>query len=142
MLRQARPPLIAVVRLRKCNEWVLPKGKLDDGETPREAAVREVWEETGWQANGDFLPLGHVRQRGGKEVHAWAVAADLDPRELRSNGFTLEWPPHSGQKVEFPEIDRADYFELDEARRKLIGVQTYFLDELERLIASGAWSPR
>jgi predicted NUDIX family NTP pyrophosphohydrolase len=117
--------------------WTIPKGEPDPGEDLLTAARREVLEETGWQPTGECVPLGQVRQRSGKEVHAWAVPADLDLREFRSNRFVLEWPPHSGRQVEFPEVDRAAYFDLPEARSKLNGAQVHFLDELARLIDSG-----
>jgi predicted NUDIX family NTP pyrophosphohydrolase len=114
--------------------WSIPKGEINPAEDPLCAARREVLEETGWEPKGEYLPLGHIRQKGGKEVYAWAVEADLDPEGLRSNTFTLEWPPHSGKAVEFPEIDRATYFALGEARRRLLSAQTEFLDELERVL--------
>lgn len=114
--------------------WTIPKGEPHPGEELETTARREVWEETGWKAEGPCLPLGSVRQRGGKEVHAFALAADLDPQELRSNTFSLEWPPRSGRQVDFPEIDRAAYFSLTEARGKMNAAQTAFLDALVQLL--------
>ncbi len=117
--------------------WTIPKGEPAPGEDLLAAARREVLEETGWQPSGECFPLGQVRQRGGKEVHAWALAADLDLREFRSNHFVLEWPPHSGTQVEFPEVDRAAYFDLSAARNTVNSAQVHFRDELARLLDSG-----
>lgn len=113
--------------------WTIPKGEYDDGEEPLAAARREFEEETGSAAEGQFLALGEVKQSGGKVVTAWALERDLDPGAIRSNTFSMEWPPRSGKMREFPEIDRAAWFSLTEAREKLIAAQTAFLDRLERL---------
>jgi predicted NUDIX family NTP pyrophosphohydrolase len=110
--------------------WSIPKGLPDDGEELLAAARRELEEETGFTAPGDALPLGETRQRSGKVVHAWAVEGDADPSRLRSNSFELEWPPRSGKRREFPEVDRAEWFGLDEARAKINPAQAVFLDAL------------
>lgn len=114
--------------------WSIPKGELGEGEDPLQAATREFTEETGWSAEGPFLPLSNVRQAGGKEVLAWAFEGDFDPETLRSNTFSLEWPPRSGVKREFPEVDRAAWFEAVEARRRVNPGQVPLIDEAERLL--------
>lgn len=114
--------------------WSIPKGEFDDGEAPLAAARREFAEETGAAVDGDFIELQPVRLPSGKIVHAWAVRADFDPTRLRSNTFTIEWPPKSGQLREFPEVDRAAWFTLDEARGKIQPGQRPLLDRLEALL--------
>lgn len=111
--------------------WSLPKGEFEEGEDPLAAARREFQEETGASAPGEAIPLGSLRQSGGKVVHAWAVRGDLDPDLLESNTFLLEWPPKSGRLREFPEVDRAGWFPLEEARRKILKGQAGFLDRLQ-----------
>ena len=110
--------------------WSIPKGEVGEGEDLLAAARREFTEETGFSADGRAIGLGHVRQAGGKVVHAWAVEGDADPAALRSNTFQIEWPRGSGRMRSFPEVDRAEWFTLDEARRHLIPAQTAFLDVL------------
>lgn len=114
--------------------WSVPKGEPGADEELLAAARREFAEETGHTAAGPFTPLTPRRQAGGKRVHAWAAEGDCDPVALRSNNFTLEWPPRSGRSQEFPEVDRAAWFPLDEARRRINKGQRGFLDELERLL--------
>lgn len=116
--------------------WSVPKGEMEEGEEPLAAAVREFAEETGVAVRGDFLPLRPVRYKNGKVVHAWAVQMDLDPAQVRSNEFELEWPPHSGRHISVPEIDRAQWYGLGEARDKIIPAQAPLLDELEGLLAA------
>lgn len=111
--------------------WSLPKGEFEEGEDPLAVARREFQEETGASAPGEAIPLGSLRQSGGKVVHAWAVRGDLDPDLLESNTFLLEWPPKSGRLREFPEVDRAGWFPLEEARRKILKGQAGFLDRLQ-----------
>ena len=115
--------------------WSVPKGEIADGEDPLDAAKREFSEETGFSVTGKFRPLESLTQSGGKIVHAWAVAADCDPSLLRSNLFSLEWPPKSGRSREFPEVDRAGWFTIPEARKKILPSQTAFIDQLVALIA-------
>jgi predicted NUDIX family NTP pyrophosphohydrolase len=117
--------------------WSIPKGELDPaGEDALTAARREFAEETGQQVTGDFIPLTPRKQPGGKTVQAWAVEAECDPGAVRSNLFTMEWPPRSGRRQEFPEIDRAEWFSVDEARGKILKGQAGFLDELVEKLAS------
>jgi predicted NUDIX family NTP pyrophosphohydrolase len=111
--------------------WTIPKGEFGPEEEPLDAAMREFSEETGLSVGGDFEPLSPVTQKGGKEVIAFAVEADPDPSKVRSNTFTTEWPPNSGKMQEFPEVDRAAWFSIAEARRKVISGQAGLLDELE-----------
>jgi predicted NUDIX family NTP pyrophosphohydrolase len=113
--------------------WSVFKGEYVDGEEPFAAARREFVEETGSAPpDGPALPLGEVKQSSGKRVVAWAVEGDFDPAELRSNTFTVEWPPRSGRQAEFPEVDRAEWFDLETARRKLVRAQVAFVDRLEQ----------
>lgn len=115
--------------------WSVPKGEIGDGEEPLAAAVREFGEETGFAVDGEFLALRPLRQPSGKTVMAWAVEGDCDSAQLRSNLFSMEWPPRSGKQKEFPEVDRAEWFDLDEARRRILAGQAPLLDELMRSIA-------
>lgn len=110
--------------------WSMPKGEAEEGEELAAVAARELAEETGFAPSGPVIPLGHVRQKSGKVVHAWAARGDADPRLLRSNTFELEWPPRSGRRRMFPEVDRAEWFELDEARRRINPAQAALLDAL------------
>lgn len=112
--------------------WSIPKGEIEPGEDPLATALREFREETGQEPPASLRPLGSVRQQGGKIVHAWAAEADLDPASIRSGTFLLEWPPKSGRRSEFPEIDRAEWFPLAEARRKILKGQIPFLEALAR----------
>jgi predicted NUDIX family NTP pyrophosphohydrolase len=116
--------------------WSIPKGQLDGEEAPLDAARREFEEETGLAPAGPFRPLTPVTQTSGKVVHAWAFAGDCDPSAVRSNTVTIEWPPGSGRRREFPEIDRAAFFGMKEARRKINPRQRPFLEELEGFVGS------
>jgi predicted NUDIX family NTP pyrophosphohydrolase len=111
--------------------WSIPKGEIENGENLLVAARREFEEETGVRLEGNFMELGSVTQAGGKTVHAWAIKGDADPAALKSNTFEMEWPPRSGQKQKFPEIDRFAFFPLDEAKQKINSAQREFLDRLE-----------
>jgi predicted NUDIX family NTP pyrophosphohydrolase len=115
--------------------WSIPKGETDPEEDHLAAARREFAEETGLQADGRFLPLTPIRQSGGKIVHAFALEGDFDPSTIQSNSFEIEWPPRSGRKRSFPEIDRAAWFSLDEARQKINPAQRALLDELQAMLA-------
>jgi predicted NUDIX family NTP pyrophosphohydrolase len=110
--------------------WSIPKGEFPDGEEPLAAAIREFEEETGQLVAGDFIALEPIRQAGGKIVFAWAVRADFDLSQLRSNLFQLEWPPRSGRQREFPEVDRAAWFDLASAKRKILNGQLPLLEHL------------
>jgi predicted NUDIX family NTP pyrophosphohydrolase len=110
--------------------WSLPKGEFAEGEEPLQAAKREFTEETGFSVDGEFLPLEPLKQRGGKIIYAWAIEADCDAAQARSNLFALEWPPKSGRIQNFPEVDRAQWFSIAEARRRLNAGQIGFIDQL------------
>jgi predicted NUDIX family NTP pyrophosphohydrolase len=114
--------------------WSIPKGEFSEPEDPLTAAFREFQEETGLSLEGPFEPLAPRKQPGGKIVHAWAAEGDLDPRQIKSNTFLLEWQKGSGRQKEYPEIDRAEWFELAEARQRILPGQAGFLDELSELL--------
>ena len=113
--------------------WAIPKGLVEPGETLEDCARREFEEELGQRAEGPLVPLGRIRQKGGKEVEPFALEGDLDPEKVVSNRFTLEWPPRSGRFESFPEVDRAGWFGLAEARRKILPSQLPILDAFEAL---------
>ncbi|HVY05528.1 MAG TPA: NUDIX domain-containing protein [Burkholderiales bacterium] len=114
--------------------WSIPKGEIDKDEDPLAAAKREFGEETGSPVSGEFIPLRPCRQAGGKVVHAWAVEGDIDADAIRSNLFSMEWPPRSGNEQEFPEADRGGWFSFARAREKLLAAQHGFLDQLEQML--------
>lgn len=111
--------------------WTIPKGEAEPGEDLLETAKREFKEETGFTATGPFIPLTAIKQKGGKIVHAWAFKGDCDPTTTASNTFTMEWPPKSGRQMEFPEIDRAEFFDLAAAKQKVKAGQESLIVELE-----------
>lgn len=117
--------------------WSIPKGQIESEEEPRACAIRELEEELGPAPRLDpeqLIELGSIRQRAGKMVEAWAAEADFDPALLASNSFSMEWPPRSGSQQDFPEVDRAEWFDLEAARRKILPAQAEFFDRLlERL---------
>lgn len=113
--------------------WTLPKGQFTDDELPLDAAKREFEEEMGSKPEGEFRSLGTLKQPSGKVIHAWAVESDFDVTTVKSNLFTMEWPPRSGTISEFPEVDRAGWFTIDEARIKILKGQQPFLDRLIEL---------
>ena len=116
--------------------WTIPKGEAEPGEELVAVARREFAEETGTKVpDGPLVELGEIRQKSGKLVLGWAAEGDLDPSTAVSNTFDLEWPPHSGVVRSFPEIDRVEWFELGEARRRLKAAQVPFLDRLESALA-------
>jgi predicted NUDIX family NTP pyrophosphohydrolase len=115
--------------------WTIPKGEAAPDEDLLVRAQTEFEEELGVPASGEWLPLGLVKQRGGKTVHAWAFEGDLpDTFQLRSNVFEMEWPPHSGKRATFPEVDRAEFFAEETARRKINAAQQVFLDRILELL--------
>jgi predicted NUDIX family NTP pyrophosphohydrolase len=116
--------------------WTLPKGQFTDGEAPLDAAKREFEEEMGSKPSGHFQPLGTVKQPSGKVIHAWAAESDFDAGSVKSNLFSMEWPPRSGMTGEFPEVDRAGWFSIAEARHKILKGQAPFLDRLLALVKS------
>ena len=112
--------------------WSIPKGEIEPGETPLDVARREFEEELGMPApDGEVAPLGSIRQAGGKVVHAWVARGDIDVSRVSSNTFAIEWPPRSGKTQEFPEVDRAAWFDLPTARRMILPAQSAFLDRLQ-----------
>ena len=121
--------------------WSIPKGEIGADEDPLAAARREFHEETGFEAAGPAVPLGNLRQPGGKLVHAWALQGDADPGELTSNTFSMEWPRGSGRLQAFPEVDRAEWFGLAEARRRILPGQARFLDALEEAASARIQAP-
>jgi len=114
--------------------WSIPKGEPGPDEDLFHTAQREFEEETGLKPAGPFVALQPVKQKGGKLVHAWAFQGDCDPATIRSNTFAMEWPPRSGQQQAFPEIDRAEFFDLETARRKVKAAQVGLIDELEMIL--------
>ena len=120
---------------RDAGAWSLPKGEYADDEEPEAAARREFAEELGSPPPaGELIDLGEARQRSGKLVRAFAASGDLDPDEISSNTFTLEWPPRSGRMSEFPEVDRAQWFTLEQARERINPGQVPLLERLERAV--------
>ncbi|HYV26413.1 MAG TPA: NUDIX domain-containing protein [Candidatus Eisenbacteria bacterium] len=115
--------------------WTIPKGEVDQNDGLLETARREFQEEVGIEPGGEFLPLGSIRQKGGKSVHAWAFEGDCaEARSFRSNTFKMEWPPGSGALAEFPEVDRAEFFPLEDARKKIKETQRPLLDRLDAVL--------
>jgi predicted NUDIX family NTP pyrophosphohydrolase len=110
--------------------WSIPKGEFGDSEEPLAAAKREFEEEMGVPPAGDFIPLESLKQPSGKLVFAWALRSDFDPSRLKSNMFSMEWPPGSGRQQEFPEVDKAAWFGVEAARLKISKGQAGFLDQL------------
>jgi len=110
--------------------WTIPKGLIGPSESLLSAAQREFAEETGYRPGGEAIPLGSAKQPGGKVVHVWAIEEDWDPADLQSNTFEMEWPPGTGRLQSFPEIDRASWFGIAEARLKVLNGQAAFLDHL------------
>jgi len=114
--------------------WSIPKGEYQPGEDPLLAARREFAEETGIAPEGEVVALTPLRQSGGKIVRAFAIEGDCDPQAIRSNTFVMEWPPRSGRRQEFPEVDRAGWFTLEVAKEKLLAAQAALLEELEQVL--------
>ena len=124
-------------RNKDLGSWSIPKGLIAEGEASLAAAKREFTEETGHRPHGKFLPLGEARQPGGKLVHVWAVEGNWDAASLKSNTFEMEWPPRSGRRQSFPELDRAEWFDLAEARPKILKGQAIFLARLLEELTRG-----
>ncbi len=116
--------------------WSIPKGEYSSSEDAEAAARREFAEELGVEVTAPLHDLGQTRQRGGKRVRGFAVEFDLDPRTIKSNSFEIEWPPRSGRRQSFPEVDRAQWFTLDDARERINQGQLPLLDRLEALLGS------
>jgi predicted NUDIX family NTP pyrophosphohydrolase len=114
--------------------WSIPKGEFSGDEKALMAARREFEEETGFLPAGRFVPLTPIKQPSGKVIHAWALEGDLDATAIRSNTFTMEWPPQSGIHQEFHEVDRAAWFTIEAAKEKIVKGQVDFIDELQRII--------
>lgn len=121
--------------------WSIPKGLIDEGEDPLAAAQREFEEETALKVSGRFIQLKPVKLKSGKVVRAWAVEGDCDPSAIISNTFSMEWPPNSGRQQEFPEVDRAAWFEIEEARKKINQGQVGLLEELRQMLSKKHSSP-
>jgi predicted NUDIX family NTP pyrophosphohydrolase len=119
---------------RDAGSWTIPKGEFLNDEPALDAAVREFREETGLVLKGPFQALSPIRQKGGKRVYAWATNGDLDPATIVSNTFELEWPPRSGKIGTFPEVDKAGWFPMEEARQIINPAQIGFLEELEETV--------
>jgi predicted NUDIX family NTP pyrophosphohydrolase len=113
--------------------WSIPKGEFTDGEDPLDAARREFEEELGTAVVGDFMQLTPIKQKSGKVVHAWAVRGDFDVASVKSNLFSMEWPPKSGRQQEFPEVDRAEWFDLETARKKILAAQMELVDQVSKI---------
>ena len=125
-------------RSRDVGAWQIPKGMVQAGEDPAAAAAREFEEELGTPLPGQPVPLARIRQKGGKWVEAFALEGDLDAATIRSNAFELEWPPRSGERQSFPEVDRAEWFTADAARAKILPSQAPLLDALEAMLSRAA----
>lgn len=123
-------------RSKDAGAWTLPKGEFEEGEDGLACAIREFREETGCAPSPPFASLGEVRQKSGKRVSAWGFQGDLDPSELDSNKFEMEWPPRSGQLRQFPEVDRIGWYDLHEARTKLLPAQVPFLERLAQALGA------
>jgi predicted NUDIX family NTP pyrophosphohydrolase len=123
-------------RNRDAGAWALPKGLVEPGEDPAACARREFEEELGTRPEGELTPLGRIRQKGGKQVEAFALEGDLDAERIVSNQFTMEWPPRSGRFETFAEIDRAQWLALGAAREKILPSQVPLLDRLEQVLAA------
>ncbi len=117
--------------------WSIPKGEFQEDEDPKAAARREFEEELGFGITGKLIPLEAVRQAGGKVVYAWAMEGNLDPGKVKSNTFSMEWPPKSGRRQEFAEIDRAEWFTIEVAKRKILKGQIGFIEQLAKLVEYG-----
>lgn len=116
--------------------WSIPKGEFSDGEDPLEAARREFEEETGVKISGNFIELSPIKQKSGKTVFAWAVEGDIDASSIKSNFFSMEWPPKSGRAQQFPEVDKGEWFDVDQAKKKINPAQIVLIDQLVNTVNS------
>jgi predicted NUDIX family NTP pyrophosphohydrolase len=123
-------------RRRDAGVWTIPKGNVEAGEDILAAAIREFTEETSLVSEGPYISLGEITQRSGKRVHGWAFRGTCDPGSIRSNTFEIEWPPKSGQRESFPEVDKAGFFTVAMARQKILPAEEPFVNRLEQEIAS------
>jgi len=114
--------------------WSIPKGLFEEKENPIDAAKREFKEETGFEVDGEFIELGELQQPSKKIIHAWALEKDLDETKIMSNTFTLEWPKNSGRLQEYPEIDKAGWFDIEQAKKKILKGQIGFIDKLVEIL--------
>lgn len=112
--------------------WTIPKGEVGEGEESLVAAIREFEEELGFKPSGPFRELTPIKQKGGKIVQAWAFEGDCEPGQIKSNTFKMEWPPRSGKEAEFPEVDRAEFFNFENAKEKINPAQVLLLEEVQR----------
>ena len=120
--------------------WSIPKGEFTEDEAPLSAAKREFQEETSFSVAGNFMALKPLKQRSGKLVYAWALESDCDAAAVKSNLFSMEWPPRSGKRQEYPEVDRGGWFALEVAKRKIMPGQIGLLDELQQMVNSQVFS--
>jgi predicted NUDIX family NTP pyrophosphohydrolase len=116
--------------------WTIPKGEIAENEEALAAAVREFEEELGFKPSEPFIELTPIKQKAGKTVRAWAFKGDCDPTQIKSNTFSMEWPPKSGKQAEFPEVDRAEFFKLEEAKGKINPAQIPLLEEIHRRLGN------
>jgi len=114
--------------------WTIPKGEIEPGEDMLETAKREFEEETSVKPIGPFTALTPIKQKGGKIVHAWAFKGDCDPAKIVSNSFSMEWPPKSGRQMNFPEIDKANFFDMAEASLKIKAAQMALIEECQQIV--------
>jgi predicted NUDIX family NTP pyrophosphohydrolase len=117
--------------------WSIPKGEFEETEEGLAAAKREFVEEVGQSIDGDFVALSPVRKKGGKIIHTWAIEGEVDEARIKSNEFEMEWPPRSGRRARFPEVDRGQWFLVPEARRRLLSSQVPIIDELAARLGAG-----
>ncbi|PTQ96876.1 putative NUDIX family NTP pyrophosphohydrolase [Mucilaginibacter yixingensis] len=116
--------------------WSIPKGEFEDNEDALTAAKREFWEETGQNIDGDFIELHPIKQKSGKLVYAWALNRDIDAASIKSNIFSIEWPPRSGRMADFPEVDKAEWFEIEIALKKINPAQIGLVEQLVGLLST------
>jgi len=121
-------------RNKDVGAWSIPKGEFEENEDPLEAAKREFKEETGHEVKGNFIPLKPLKQKSGKIIYAWALEGEMEINKVKSNNFEMEWPPKSGKMMQFPEIDKAGWFDVSQAKEKIIAGQIAFISEFEEIV--------